>query len=142
MHRRKVELEIVCDSDFLMKIVNDPLPKFDWKFLSIENEFVTLPCVLRELGGLASGTTGKASMKARNTLNVLSSSKYVKTTPEPEDHGEVDFALLQFVSRNPNERILATLDGSLLAALEKRGLGYLTLSSDKPLIHEPRQQRI
>ena len=137
-----VLFQIVCDTNFLMKIFNDPLPKFDWKSLSSENEFVTLSCVVRELRGLSSRTAGKTSMRARNTLNALDSGGLIKIIPEVEGNAEVDFALLDFVRQEPKVRILATLDGSLLSSLEKTGLGYLTLSFDKALIHRPRQQRI
>lgn len=139
---QRVLFQIVCDTNFLMKIFNDPLPKFDWKSLSSENEFVTLSCVVRELKGLSSRTAGKTFMRAKNTLNGLDSSGLIKIIPKIEGNAEVDFALLEFVRQEPKARILATLDGTLLSTLEKAGLGYLTLSSDKALIHRPKQQRI
>ncbi len=135
-------MQIICDTDFLMKITNDPLPKFCWKSLSSENEFVTLPCVVRELKGLSSKLTRKTSTRAKNTLKALNSVGLIRILSEVEDRGEVDFTLLEYVRLEPTERIVATLDGSLLGSLEKSGLGYLTLSSDRALIHGPRQQRI
>ncbi len=140
-NRPAPRMEIVCDTDFLMKIVNDPLPKFNWKSVSNENEFVTLRCVVRELKGLLSSRSQKTSNRARNTIRAIESG-IVKVESSENESEEVDYALLEFVRSNATDRLLATLDGSLLSRLEKIGLGYFTLSSGKPLFRLPKQQRI
>ncbi len=141
MSRGRRGFEIICDTDFIMKLVNDPLPKLDWRSMSRENDFVTLPCVVRELNGLTSSQDRKTSIRARNSLTALKSGILGVIPPESESE-EVDFALLDCVRRKPNSRLLATLDGSLLSMLEKNGLGYLTLTSNRPVMKPRKQQRI
>ncbi len=50
-------------------------------------------------------------------------------------HGETDQDLFDFVMNSPQDRVVASLDGSLLSKLERSGMPYITLSSDKPFIH-------
>jgi rRNA-processing protein FCF1 len=130
-------VSIACDTDFLIKIVNDPLPKFDISKLLSENEFVVTPQVLREISGLASSKTPTTSRRARAARDVIEEGKLFGVLKKVEQEIPVsvdaDIALIEFVKASPNTRAVATLDGSLLTRLEKMGLPYLTLSNGKLL---------
>lgn len=136
----KQRMQIVFDTDFIIKVSNDPLPKLDWNSLRLENELLVLSSVIRELNGLSERKDRNTSKRARNALKFLESGQLRVV---PDDMAiDADVALIRFAEQNSNERIVATLDGDLLSALEKNHMGYLTLSSNKPLIHRPGQQRI
>jgi rRNA-processing protein FCF1 len=126
---------IACDTDFLIKITNDPLPKFDTSLLLSENELVIIPQVLREISGLESSKSPTTSRRARLVKRVMAERKIFKLLSEGEATSSVDAdnALLEFVKTSPSTRAIATLDGSLLKRLEKMGLPYLTLSNGKML---------
>lgn len=135
---------IVCDTDFLIKISNDPLPKVDLSELTKDNQFVVLPSVIREITGLEkheSPTTARRALKADRVIRESKHFKLVdlKESEEGNSAFDADDALMKFVSKKPNERILATLDGSLLSRLERTTLPYITLSKGK-LFFRPSQR--
>ena len=135
---------IACDTDFLIKIANDPLPKFDWQTLSRQNEFCTLPSIVRELSNLKSSRqrqTAKRAVMALSIVGAHSTSKVKVLTVEStsnriwiDKNAPADEALIAFVSEEQKSRMVATLDGDLLSRLEAQGMPYMTLSSDRPLI--------
>jgi rRNA-processing protein FCF1 len=133
---------IVCDTDFLIKISNDPLPRVRLGELSKDYKFVIIPSVIRELSGLEKHANPRTARRARMVDRVIRESKRFKLSlfkgDEKNSTLEADDALIEFVKRNPKERILATLDGSLLSRFERTGLPYLTLSKGK-LFFRPSQ---
>jgi rRNA-processing protein FCF1 len=130
-------VSIACDTDFLIKIVNDPLPKFDISSLLSENEFVVTQQVLREISGLTSSKTPTTSRRARAVRRMIEEEKHFRVLKKVEQEipasVDADIALIEFVKASPNTRAVATLDGSLLTRLERMGLPYLTLSKGKML---------
>src|SRR5579871_6027159 len=56
---------IACDTDFIIKIANDPLPKFDWKSITSQNEIYTLPSIVRELKSLKSSQIQSTRRRAK-----------------------------------------------------------------------------
>jgi rRNA-processing protein FCF1 len=134
---------ILCDTDFLIKISNDPIPALDFKQLSKENEFVVLPSVLGELKGLSASKNSRTARRARVALRVIDESRFAKPIFEIRSNvREADIDLVSFVMAKPRERIIATLDGSLLSRLDKLGLPYLTLSKERPLFSRSRESNI
>ncbi len=142
---------IACDTDFLIKIANDPLPKFDWTALSKQNEFCTLPSIVRELTNLKSSRQRQTSRRAVMALSIIGqipSSKIKVLTIEDsqpkwaEKSVSADEALVEFVAEDPRKRMVATLDGELLSKLDTSGLPYLTLSSDRPLLASRRAMHL
>ncbi len=136
---------IVCDTDFLIKISTDPLHTLGFDFF-YENELVTLPVIVMELEGLARNPNKKASRLAKSTLRQLRGGRKVKVVNRLDrdyfDIREADHILVEFVKFDPKERMLATLDGSLLSRLELLGLPYLTLRKNRPFFHTHTGQRI
>jgi rRNA-processing protein FCF1 len=127
---------IVCDTDFLIKISNDPLAKVDLKELLENNQFVVLPSVVREIAGLERNAKPRTARRARMAHQVITESnrfKIVSTAKGASENSarEADHELMEFISEKPKERTLATLDGSLLSRFERRGLPYITLSKGK-----------
>jgi rRNA-processing protein FCF1 len=141
---------IVCDTDFLIKVANEPLPKLDWTTISKQNEFCTLPSVVKELKGLSTGNRKSLlSRRARMALGIIgrSSSSIVRIIDERPDRMssesskgvDADLDLFDFVKSNPQDRLVATLDGALLSRLERNRLPYLTLSSGRALINSSKR---
>jgi rRNA-processing protein FCF1 len=142
---------IACDTDFLIKIANDPLPKFDWTALSSQNEFCTLPCIVRELTNLKSSRQRQTSRRAVMALSIIgqvpSSKIKLLTTKDSkpkwaEKSISADEALVEFVKEDGRKRMVATLDGELLSKLDTGGLPYLTLSSGRPLLSSGRAMHL
>lgn len=128
---------IVFDTDFLIKISNDPLPRFCVTELAHENQFLVIPQVLHEVQGLARSQSSKTARRARQTMRVIEDTKIFVTMGKLGDNisgsGDADNVLVEFVNERPTERILATMDGSLLSRVAKLGLPYLTLRNERPL---------
>lgn len=59
-----------------------------------------------------------------------------------EEDADADDALIEFVEEDPQRRLVATLDGDLLSALESKRMPYLTLSSGRPLIASRRAMHL
>jgi rRNA-processing protein FCF1 len=134
--------KIVFDTDFLIKISNDPIPKFDLLELSKEHEFLVIPPVLQELEGLQKTRKVNTAKRARQTLRVIREKKFFKvlrtTGRDVEKRDmpsfrETDHILVEFIMEKPSDRILATMDGSLLSRLGRLGLPYLTLRNGRAL---------
>lgn len=129
---------IVLDTDFLIKITNDPLPSFDLVQLSKEYDLATLPLVLRELRGLARNEVNKTSKRARNTLRFLDEGpgkvRVNLLSRESSSDPETDSELVEFARDSEDKVVIATLDHSLLSRLEKLGVSYLTLKNNKPIL--------
>lgn len=127
---------IACDTDFIIKISNDPIPKFDLSTLSKENEFLVIPEVFREIIGLERSSTPSTSRRAQMAHRVIVESAVFRTVQHDKSSSTVDTdnALIEFVKASPNTRAVATMDGSLLSRLEKIGLPYLTLSKGRTLL--------
>jgi rRNA-processing protein FCF1 len=127
---------IVCDTDFLIKISNDPLPKVDLKDLMKSNQLIVLPSVLQEIQGLKKNRNFRTSKRAHMADRVISNpTQFTLISPDLVNQRrsarETDYDLMEFVTAKPGERILATLDKALLSRFERRGLPYITLSRDK-----------
>jgi rRNA-processing protein FCF1 len=132
-------LTIVWDTDLLIKICNDSLPNVDLRQLSKENEFVVLPGVIQEIKGLTKSESLRTSRRAQMTLRVMKEMPLFKEQSTRHDDVssriEMDERLIEFVKKKPEDRILGTLDGTLLSRMEKLGLPYLTLSKGKLYVH-------
>lgn len=125
---------IVWDTDFLVKISNDPLPKVDLRELSKENEFVIIPEVIQEIRGLARSRNRTTARRAEMALRAIEDSKFFKNTKlegARQPAKETDEVLIEVIRIKPDERTLATMDGTLLSSMEKSGLPYMTLSKGK-----------
>jgi rRNA-processing protein FCF1 len=147
---------IACDTDFLIKIANDPLPKFDWVSYSRQNDFCTLPCIVRELANLRSNRSIIISRRASTALSIIGKQPLAKIKELPSkpanawslSEANADDALIEFGNLDPFGRAVATLDGKLLSRLDSDGVPYLTLSSDRPLfvnrgaMHLSRKRRV
>ena len=140
---------IACDTDFLIKISNDPLPKFDLAELSKENEFVVMPSVLREIKGLEKSKSSRTARRAKMTLKAIEKSHYFSHTFLQKKSDsiilmssvEADEELMAFVRAKPYERMIATLDGSLLSRAERVGLPYLTLAKGRVLMRTSQREQ-
>lgn len=133
--RLKVSMtKVVCDTDFLMKVTNEPVPKLREFLESSDIELVTLPSVLRELTGLSSSSNQKTKKYARNALRTIED-KLVQVEKEETGRSvDADVALLDFALHRTV--MIATLDGGLLSNLESRGISYLTLRNNRPFSRE------
>ncbi|MHB1908844.1 MAG: PIN domain-containing protein [Nitrososphaerales archaeon] len=127
--------KILCDTDFIIKIANDPLPKVDWVSFSKQNEITTIPLVVKELEGLKKSKDLQTVRRAKNALAVIQEGKKIKVFPTGDDKfHEADQELIELTSAS-TDTVLATMDGSLLSRLERIGLPYYTLSNNKLLEH-------
>ncbi len=124
---------IVCDTDFLIKIVTQPLPKVEPEFFS-SNRFVTIANVERELVGLSRRDNSRVSKEAKSVLRMIRETDKIQIASLDEhrdSRSETDNLLFEFVKTDQSNRILATLDGSLLSRLEKKKLPYVTLRNNR-----------
>jgi rRNA-processing protein FCF1 len=125
---------IICDTDFLIKLANDPLPKFDRDVL-VANDFGVLGSVYRELHGLEKSSSPKVAKRAKRAIEFARDTKWIKRL-DLQTHPptvEADEELIGFVLEDPKSRVLATLDGKLLSRCESLGLSYLTLKNNRAL---------
>ena len=128
---------IVCDTDFLMKVTNEPIPKLRQMLQSSEYELVAIPSVLRELKGLASSSNQKTARYARNALRAVEDKLVLsKVGASPAPKTEADIAILDFALNQVESVVVATLDGTLFSELESRRVSYLTLRNDRPFTRE------
>jgi rRNA-processing protein FCF1 len=129
--------DLVCDTDFLMKVTNEPVPKLrafldDYRF-----DLIALPSVVRELKGLSSKKKGKTSRYARNALKCIQDGLVKSLSSEISGTVEADLELVQYGSTH--NVLIATLDGALLSEMEKKRVPYMTLRNDAPLKREFRR---
>lgn len=133
---------IVLDTDFLIKISNDPLPSLNLREIASQYTLSTIPQVITELEGLRHHKEKKTARRAKNAFNVVKNnqSPFIKIEilkePRAKEGREADLELME-LARKSNATI-ATLDHSLLSKLDIEGLNYLTLRKDRPLLKEQR----
>jgi rRNA-processing protein FCF1 len=130
---------VICDTDFLIKISNDPLPKVNLKEFLRDKKLIVLPSVFREIKGLEKSKSPTVAKRARRTRQVLKESQQFELISEREVilgslATEAEREIMEFVMEKPEERTAATLDGSFLSCLERKGLPYITLSRGKLFI--------
>ncbi len=140
---------IILDTDFIIKITNDPLPRFDYHKLALEFTLSTTPSVVSELEGLSREKNSSAGRRARNALRLLQEPSgsqgritILKTDSRSKNKREADEDLLELARKNPEEYLIATMDHSLLSRLEVEGLRYLTLRNDGPLFSRSAGDRV
>ena len=136
---------LVLDTDFLIRITNDPVRRLDLKQLATEFTIATIPSVLRELQGLSRHGENKTARRASNALRVIEekgSEIAIQILPEGVSREEeVDLTLVDLAKKGGVT--VATMDHSLLSKLERMRLPYLTLRADNPLMRTfSREQRI
>ena len=123
---------LLCDTDFLIKVTNEPVPELRAFLESSGFELATLPVIERELKGLQQSKANSTSRKAK--LALLSLGKFVSVIASGKirSNAEADVQLVDFEENSPYDVSIATLDGNLLSKLEKKRLPYLTLRNDRP----------
>ncbi|MDG6996496.1 MAG: hypothetical protein JRN52_11285 [Nitrososphaerota archaeon] len=127
---------LVCDTDFLMKVTNEPIPKLHQLLESSEYDLVTLPSVRRELAGLSRSSNQKTARYARNAIRAIEN-KTVRVLQESSGaKTDADVALLDFGHKHAGSALVATLDGELLSEMESRGISYLTIRNNRPFRQE------
>ncbi len=125
---------LVCDTDFLIKITNSPLPEFQTYVLQSGITLATVPAVVRELKGLANNRHPLTAKRARNALNLVGNKIKIIEDSDRKVDLEADIVLTEFVKDHRETALLSTLDARLLSRLERLGVSYLTLHRDKPFI--------
>ncbi|MDA4110974.1 MAG: hypothetical protein OK439_00435 [Thaumarchaeota archaeon] len=122
---------VLCDTDFLIKITNEPLPELK---MFLENSgfvLATLPAVERELKGLSRSDKPSTAKKAKLALGSIG--KFVRVEALGNKHGsDADTHLVDYLEKSNAEILIATLDGNLLSKLERKRMPYLTLRRDRP----------
>ena len=144
--------QIIFDTDFLIKVTNDPIPKLDLREISEEYSLCTLSTTVREIEGLTKHYEKKTSRRARRALEVLKMLEHeghaikFSIIEMSDNHVENDIMLIEYAKElheNSNdEALIATLDHSLLSRMERIGIGYLTLQKNSPIFRKSREQRI
>lgn len=127
--------QIVCDTNFLMKITRESLPSFS-EFIS-ENHFeiTTISAVVRELDGLRMNKRISVARESRNCLSLIGKKIRLRDHAicnEPDK--DADIELFELAKNLDEDSFVATLDGKLLSRFERNGLPYLTLRNDKPFV--------
>jgi rRNA-processing protein FCF1 len=123
---------IVCDTDFLMKVTVQPLPKLA-AFLADPNfEITTIPRIEKELKGLSLSRKPSTARNARTALRALHQSIKLVEQAQSSEKADADRLLIDFAERSKGNAVVATLDGSLLSTLERKKLPYLTLRNNRP----------
>jgi rRNA-processing protein FCF1 len=126
---------IVFDTDFLIKTTTEPLPEVAEFLGNSEYELVTLTKIESELKGLVLSEDQKTARKARAALRTLSDGK-VKVLRYPvkpsSRNTDADALLIDFAANSHDQAVIATMDRSILAILERRRMPYLTLRKDRP----------
>jgi rRNA-processing protein FCF1 len=126
--------QLICDTDFLIKITGEPLPALA-EFLTKEDfGLVTIPAVVRELRGLTRSTNGSTSRKAITALRCVGSVVKVVDDKKSAQNTEADVELYELARSHGNNSIVATLDGKLLSRFERNRLSYFTLRHDRPFL--------
>ena len=126
---------LLCDTDFLIKITNEPIPELR-QFLQ-NSGFVlgTLPIIERELKGLEQSRKIATARKAGLALQSVGKFIHVEVG-HSKGNAEADLQLVDFAEYSADNVAIATLDGSLLSKLEKKRLPYLTLRNDRPFYRQ------
>jgi rRNA-processing protein FCF1 len=125
--------QLVCDTDFLLKVVNEPLPSLYAYLQNSDLRFATIPQVVKELRGLALSKKRSVARRAAFALRLVGTKIHVIENRIVENNKmEADLALYECAKNSELDSLVATLDGKLLSRLEKNQLPYLTLRHDKP----------
>ena len=127
---------LLCDTDFLIKITNDPVPELQPFLLGNGFSLSTLPVIERELQGLQKNKTNSTARKARLALLALGKFVQVETNYGKNSNAEADLQLVDFEEKSPGDVVIATMDGNLLAKLERKRLPYFTLRRDRPFFRQ------
>jgi len=122
---------VICDTDFLIKITNEPTPELKpflehWGFV-----LATLPVVEKELKGLLQSKKRSTARRAKLALESLRKLILVETSYRMSGL-DADAHLVNFQKESNGDVVIATLDGKLLSKLERKRMPYLTLRRDRP----------
>ena len=127
--------QLICDTDFLIKVTSAPIPEFAEFILQENFKLVTIPAVARELRGLTMSKTPSTARKAMNALRYVG--RFVdiidSSVSDPRSN-EVDLELYDLACLLHDGSTVATLDGKLLTRFERNHLPYFTLRRDKPFL--------
>lgn len=128
-------MQIVCDTNFLMKITSQSLPSFA-DFVSKNHfEIATVSSVVGELNGLKKSKTPSVARRANNCLNLIGTMIRLRDDGISLERGkEADVELFELAKKLEEGSFVATLDGKLLSRFERNRLSYLTLRNDKPFL--------
>ena len=128
-------MQLVCDTNFLIKITNHSLPAFS-DFVSRNHlEIATVSSVVRELNGLKKSKTPSVARNANNCLNLIGTKIHLRANViSLEQDKEADVELFELAKDLEEGSLVATLDGKLLSRFERSRLSYLTLRNDKPFL--------
>ncbi|MGA2875339.1 MAG: hypothetical protein ABSE82_07345 [Nitrososphaerales archaeon] len=133
--------EFICDTDFLIKVTNVPLPSLR-AFVEVSGfNFSTIPEVVKELEGLTFSDKPLTARKAANVLRLVGKSIHVTESKVTAGNHkiETDIALFERAKSLDEDSFVATLDGKLLSRFEKNNLPYFTLRHDKPFLRSLRR---
>ena len=125
---------LVCDTDFLIKITNFPVPEFQALVSESGFELATIPSVALELKGLRNSKHQMTSKRALHTLSLIGDKISLLEDSGQSSAREADDALIDFAKRHNESILVCTLDGKLLSRLEKMEVRYLTLRKDRPFM--------
>jgi rRNA-processing protein FCF1 len=131
---------LVCDTDFLIKIANDPLPAFRAYIDNADYDVGTIREVVSELEGLTLNERPFTARRASNALRLIGKSVHLIEQKILKDGNvDADIALYELARMYEDGLVVATLDGKLLSRFEKNNLTYLTLRHDKPFLRSLRR---
>jgi rRNA-processing protein FCF1 len=125
----------VCDTDFLIKAANDPLPALANFLTESGYELKTLDRIEKELEGLSKSKNPSTAKRAKTALRAIAAGQ-VKVISQKDlfsNRTDADSQLIEFAANSKKNVAIATLDHTLLSMLERKKLPYLTLRNDKPL---------
>lgn len=125
--------QLVCDTDFLLKVTTEPVPSLRAFCEKFDFSFATIPEVVNELNGLTLSDRPATTRKAKSALRLVGSRvKVIDTRILKNNKIDADVALFDYAKRKNEDSLVATLDGNLLSQLEKNQLPYFTLRHNKP----------
>lgn len=127
--------QLVCDTNFLMKITNQSLPKLSDFISNNHFEIATVSSVIRELNGLKKSKKNSVARNAKNCLGLIGTKVHLRdggSLDEPSK--EADIELFELAKSLEEGSLVATLDGKLLSRFERNRLPYLTLRNDRPFL--------
>lgn len=126
--------QLVCDTNFLMKITGQALPSFS-DFISKNHfEIATVSSVVRELSGLKRNEKKSVRRRAESCLNLIGVKIQIRESELAKERIEADIELFELAKYLEDGSYVATLDGKLLSKFERNKLPYLTLRNDRPFL--------
>ena len=125
---------ILCDSDFLIKATNDPLPSLALFLSECGYELATIERIKDELEGLSRSENRPTARRAKNALRSIYNGRVKLESNEKRTSSktDADSLLIKFALENKEPVAIATMDHVLLSILERRKLSYLTLRNNRP----------